>query len=650
MDENAKRFARRILAVHGLLLLLVLATVALAAREIYHSMHDQMLDQAIDRQKLLAKQTASGIESHYQSILNDLDLMRRAENDETGAEKPTTEPAALPDPQPTELTPEQRSERQAARAAGRRPAPLPAGQGAGGSLAGLVSSLFTSFGNRSPIIGQVMWKQVSGRVSLLFTMNHPSPTSPVNEVRPIGSDDPRLDLMDIATRSHQWIEQVTKPSLSRFDTYNGVGANLICIPMARGRDLVAVVPIRGIEKQFLQPLNDDPSNGAWLIDEGGTAMAASRKELVGTSVTSIPDPELHELANQYILNHASGTQVVQRNFQIGTANFVPAIITAQPVHVGNIQWELFVTNSLEDVDGVVAKLFHRALLWCIFVVFSVTAILVSTSIQMIRTRGRVERVRHEVLTRELSQAREIQLAWLPDHQPINGAVDIAAINSPASHISGDFYNWFELPDGRVVVTVGDVTGHGMAAAFLMATTQLLVRNTMMRLGDPGRCLEEVNRQLCVQVFNGQFVTMLVLILDVVNGKMQLATAGHPAPLLADGESFQPLTVEPQLVLGVDRESPYITEHFDLSPQASILLYTDGVVECPDTHYARFGDERLRRSIYGRYDNAKLMLNQVVTAINAFRGTRELADDLTMVAVQLQPIGTSSRDVAEVSNV
>jgi sigma-B regulation protein RsbU (phosphoserine phosphatase) len=256
---------------------------------------------------------------------------------------------------------------------------------------------------------------------------------------------------------------------------------------------------------------------------------------------------------------------------------------------------------------------------------------------MIRTRSRMERLRHESLTRELAQARQIQLAWLPDAHPLNDAVDIAAVNSPASHISGDFYNWFELPDRRIVVTVGDVTGHGMAAAFLMATTQLLVRNTMVRLGDPGRCLEEVNRQLCVQVFNGQFVTMLVVILDLGAGRMQIGTAGHPCPLVSDGESFQPVPLEPQLVLGVDRDTKYVTEQFDLAPNASLLLYTDGVVECPDGSSSRFGDERLRRTLYGKYNTAQEMLDRIVTAVDAFRGATVLDDDLTLVAVQLQPV-------------
>src|SRR5205814_3971727 len=149
------------------------------------------------------------------------------------------------------------------------------------------------------------------------------------------------------------------------------------------------------------------------------------------------------------------------------------------------------------------------------------------------------------------QAREIQLNWLPEQPCSMQLLDLAAINTPASHVSGDFYNWFELPDGRVVVTIGDVTGHGMAAAFLMATPQLLVRTTMPRLNDPGLCLEEVNRQLCTMVFSGQFVTMLLLVLDLEHNQIEVATAGHPPPLVGEGEAFRELRVDPQLVLGIE---------------------------------------------------------------------------------------------------
>src|SRR5438309_6606537 len=90
MEETARRYARRILLVHLLLLAVVLGGVALASREIYLSTRDEVVSQARARQTLLVSQTARGIESYYQSIINNLDLLRRAENEE-GA---TTGPAA----------------------------------------------------------------------------------------------------------------------------------------------------------------------------------------------------------------------------------------------------------------------------------------------------------------------------------------------------------------------------------------------------------------------------------------------------------------------------------------------------------------------------------------------------------------------------
>ncbi len=180
----------------------------------------------------------------------------------------------------------------------------------------------------------------------------------------------------------------------------------------------------------------------------------------------------------------------------------------------------------------------------------------------------------------------------------------------------------------------------MSAAFLMATTQLLVRTTLARFNEPAKCMTEVNRQLCTQVFNGQFVTMQILVIDPSNRTVDIATAGHPAPLLAEAESsssFQPVPLEPQMVLGVDPDAMYETERFELPPGAALLLYTDGAadVEAPDGR--RLGNEGLRRvlpSSPGRRGHAQLLLESVVTAVNTFRGARSLGDDLTLVAIRL----------------
>jgi sigma-B regulation protein RsbU (phosphoserine phosphatase) len=268
---------------------------------------------------------------------------------------------------------------------------------------------------------------------------------------------------------------------------------------------------------------------------------------------------------------------------------------------------------------------------------AMTGILVSTAMQMIRARSRFERMQIEILNRELTQARRIQLSWLPKKPIATHAIDLAAVNRPASHVSGDFYNWFELPDGRVAVTIGDVTGHGMAAAFLMATTQLLVRLSMQRVQDPGQCLTEVNRQLCTHIFTGQFVTMQLCVIDTSARTIELANAGHPAPIVGNGSSHEPLKIEPHLVLGVDPEIEYSTQTFPLEPGFTVLLYTDGVIEAQAMSGERLQISGLAKSLNGTGQNAQALAESVTTVVDHFRGGRELEDDLTLVAIRLQPV-------------
>jgi serine phosphatase RsbU (regulator of sigma subunit) len=692
MEAPSPHFVRRVLLGNALLLIAVLAVVGLASGAIYNSMHNQVLDQAKSRQLLLADQTARGIESYYQTIFENLDLVRRAENEEgaNATERPGEQsadhasaaapPAGQSDPL-SEPAPRWRggngfnAARRPTQAEGQSQFAPPGrgGFGVGAPLPG--SPALPSASQRSLMasrISQILWRQLQGRVATLFWVNnaspaptsasHPAPgeTSPAPArrsplVQLIGRADNAPQALDVQTREHDWLAAVRQPSISHFEQYPNLGsefggaggANLIAIPYPRDRLLVAVVPIRPVQDKFLRTLHDGLNTDALLIDPDLTVMAGTRPAAAGASLRAITDPDARAMAIDSVHQSVMGSQIRMRSFDIGRVHFVPSLVSAGSLVVADAKWELLIASPISSVDQIVASLLHRALLWGAFVVASVGCILVSTAWQLIRIRTRLERVRHDVLKRELEQARQIQLAWLPalppqrrhgpgvpDRPPLP---DVAAINIPANHISGDFYNWFELPDGRLVVTVGDVTGHGISAAFLMATTQLLVRNTLPRVNDPARCLEEVNEQLCVQVFNGQFVTMLILVLDLAGGYLDIACAGHPAPLLADGKSFQPLPIESQLVLGVERSCTYATQRCPLPPGSSLLLYTDGVVDCLSSTGARFGAEDLRRALYGRYPRAQAMLDAVAARLTTFRANCELTDDLTLVAIQLPPI-------------
>jgi len=366
-------------------------------------------------------------------------------------------------------------------------------------------------------------------------------------------------------------------------------------------------------------------------------MASSRHELVGTRLDEGGDPELNQTLADFATVNYSATRVINKKFRVGASPFEASMVSACPVKVLGKRWIVVMTSPLKDVDAVVTDLAGKALFWAIFVAVSMTAILVTSAAQLILSRMKMERVRHQSLQNEMRQARKIQLAWLPEKTKTTcGAslLDIATLNRPATHISGDFYNFFELPDGRTAVLIGDVTGHGMAAAFLMATTQLLLRNALPQFCDPGRCLEDVNRQLTNQVFNGQFVTMQVLVIDSHTGEVAISTAGHPNPLISDGDSFKLIELEPQLVAGVDSTTPYHTERFHLRPGSSLLLYTDGVIETENPSGNRLRTEGLRQALSGQVQNAEELLQNAVSAVNNFRRGESLRDDVTLVAIHL----------------
>jgi serine phosphatase RsbU (regulator of sigma subunit) len=415
------------------------------------------------------------------------------------------------------------------------------------------------------------------------------------------------------------------------------------------RLLVAAVPIRIAQARFMDKLNSDAdATNAILFDETKTIMAASKAELIGRNVRSLHDERLRKLAREYVGSGKAGVEQITTGYSIAGHEFPPAMVAIEPVSIAGTKWTFMVITPLADVDAVVSRVFKRAVFWAIFVVCSMTGILLSTAVQLIRARVRMERVRAEALTKEMTQAREIQLAWLPRQGVSVPKLDIAAVNQPTNHISGDFYNWFELPDGRMVITIGDVTGHGMSAAFLMATTQLLVHTTMLRLADPGKTLDEVNRQLCTQVFNGQFVTMLVCVLDLETGRLEIAAAGHYPPVLGYNGHFEPLPAESQLVLGVDGDARYPTEVFDVLPGTTLVMYTDGVIDARSPDGKRFGLAGVLDSVRGHTETAQGLVDSVVGRINHFRGTQELPDDLTLVCIQTQ--GMSARRGAEAVSV
>jgi GAF domain-containing protein len=230
-------------------------------------------------------------------------------------------------------------------------------------------------------------------------------------------------------------------------------------------------------------------------------------------------------------------------------------------------------------------------------------------------------------------AETIQRALLPRTTPQLPGVVLGAVYESAARVDvgGDLYDFLELPDGRLVVVVGDVTGHGVDATADMAMTKFVFRSLAREHPQPGELLAHANEVIAEETAVGKFVTMVCLTLDP-DGAVSCACAGHPPPrvVLADGrvESLEARG----LALGIDADQTYDEVRRELPVGASAVLYTDGVIEARSGREL-YGVERLDELLRERRGlPAQELAEAVLADCRAFAGG-ELGDDCAVVIVR-----------------
>ena len=234
----------------------------------------------------------------------------------------------------------------------------------------------------------------------------------------------------------------------------------------------------------------------------------------------------------------------------------------------------------------------------------------------------------EELRRELQLAREVQKSLLP---ACSGRIPgIAGLNLSAKAVSGDFYDYFQLADGRIAFCLADVSGKGMHAALLMAKTASLFRCLGKGIHDPGKLLGMLNREILETSIHGMFVTMLAGVVEPRSGTVVLANAGH-LPALHMGSAAligeYPAKAPP---LGITRDNVFPNDTFELQG-ACLYLYTDGLLE------AWVGEHRLESEGLVRLlkKHAHLPLAARAEAIAGAVLDKEtgIEDDLTLLIVE-----------------
>lgn len=242
------------------------------------------------------------------------------------------------------------------------------------------------------------------------------------------------------------------------------------------------------------------------------------------------------------------------------------------------------------------------------------------------------------LREELNVARALQSAILPAAFPERPGCEGAARMTPATTMGGDFYDYIELPDGRVGIVMADVSGKGVPAAFFMAVSRTNLRETAVHHVEPGACLARTNDVLCTQNPLDLFVTVFYCILDPATGDLRYANGGHNPPyvLRADG-SVEALDGPGGLVLGVVPGVQYPEHRLQLQHGDRLVLFTDGVTEAFNPSDEAYGIDRLVAEIkaHGHGPTAALV-DRICGSVTSFAGSAPQSDDITLTVLSWKP--------------
>src|SRR5919199_3995404 len=257
------------------------------------------------------------------------------------------------------------------------------------------------------------------------------------------------------------------------------------------------------------------------------------------------------------------------------------------------------------------------------------------TLEAMRQRLEQEMIERERAEQELKVARRIQQASLPEEVPTLEGWQINPYFRPAREVGGDFYEFFELPNGKLGFAVGDATGKGVPAALVMTATCAFLGGVATASGaSPGEVLAQVNEAVLARIPPNMFVTCFYGVLDPKSGHFSYANAGHNLPCCYHVEGASTELNARGMPLGLMPQMSYEENETILTAGESVLFYTDGLIEAHNPKGEMFGTPRLRSLLSERFEARKDLSATLLRELERFTGEGwEQEDDITLLTLR-----------------
>src|SRR5687767_12184513 len=248
------------------------------------------------------------------------------------------------------------------------------------------------------------------------------------------------------------------------------------------------------------------------------------------------------------------------------------------------------------------------------------------------------RFQQERLERELQLAMEIQQRFQPTGSPQIPGYEFQGISFPCYEIGGDYYDFIQRDDGRLVIALGDVSGKGTAAALLMSSLHAAIHAQSGSHDTLSATISAVNRYLADNIPANRFVTLFYAELDPESGSMSFLNAGHNPPLIIHSAGTVEQLASGGLPLGIKPDAEYREGRTQLQPGDVLVIYSDGVTEAVSPTGEEFGPTRLYEVVSRNVEaSAAGIRDRIESALTKFAQGTSAADDITLVIVKRQSI-------------